>query len=145
MPSFMTREALGQQAKAVHAGLNTALFKMSLSVTPAALDTIEIGRLPYGAVPLKVIAYRDQADATQGAFSLGTSASFALIAASVAFATADRATALTPNPQAQRLSASASDPQRGIPLVVTALSGLSVGNQFHLAVQYVMDDARPRG
>ena len=70
--------ASGKQAQAWHVGLNSAYFRISLSVTPSAGDIYLIGKLPHGAIPLDGIFYNGTSitSVTTGVvFKIGTSAS----------------------------------------------------------------------
>lgn len=76
----------GQVAEQVHAGVNAAVCKVSLSVSWSSGDVHVIGKLPNGAIPLDWVWYPGAAFGSTGIAKFGTSASQELFLASDSYA-----------------------------------------------------------
>lgn len=76
------------QAEAVHAGVNAAVCKVSLSVSWSSGDVHRIGKLPHGAIPLQAVFYPGPASGTGFVAKFGTSATQEVFFASASFSLA---------------------------------------------------------
>lgn len=76
--------SLRNQPQAVHAGTNTALFRISSSVTVSVGDTWVVGKLPNRAIPVGAVFF----PAAQVNAKFGTSASLELFFVSDTYSTA---------------------------------------------------------
>lgn len=125
------------QAPAIHAGVNTSISRISLSVSLSAGDIHRIGKLPHGAIPLDAIFYRGAGLAAQGVLKLGTSASQELFFASATYSLAVNRT-LVALGSAQQLSLSDDVMPRYQHLVMVGGAGISIGHVGDLIVYYRM-------
>jgi hypothetical protein len=126
------------QPKAVHAGTNTALFRLSTSVTLSAGDKYLIGKLPHRAVPIEAVWYPGAAQPAGFVAKFGTSASEELFLGSATYSVATRST----RNMGPRFRVSLSDEQtiRFENVVAVPTAGVTVGHIGDLVVQYVLDD-----
>jgi len=127
------------QPKAVHAGVNMAVFRLSTSVTLSVGDVYQIGKLPHGAIPTDAVWYPGPAQPAGFVAKFGTSASQDLFLASATYSIATR----TARPLGPRQQISLSDGQtvRYENVVAVPTVGVSVGYQGDLIVTYVLDNA----
>lgn len=82
---------VGKQPEAVHAGINAAICRVSLSVTVSSGDVHRIGRIPHGAIPLDAVFFPSSVITTLStgpALAFGTSASASLFFAATSFSVA---------------------------------------------------------
>lgn len=63
------------QPESVHAGINAAVCRISLSATTSAGDVLRIGKLPNRAIPLEVVFYVGGAFTDNGITKFGLSGS----------------------------------------------------------------------
>lgn len=76
------------QAESVHAGINAAICKISISATTSAGDVLRIGRLPHQAVVFDAVFYPGAAYVDNGIMKCGISGSEAAILASDSYSLA---------------------------------------------------------
>lgn len=69
--------AAGGNAQQVHAGLNSVVCRISLSLTSSAGDVLRVGKLPHGAIPTNAVFYPGAAFVTNTIHKAGLSASSA--------------------------------------------------------------------
>lgn len=153
MATIIVGSIAGSQAPAVHAGLNSLVCRVSLSVTLSVGDTHIIGKLPHGAIPTDAVFYPGAAyiaTSTGQVQKIGTSASPELFFASATFSVTP---AFTVQRTTRRLGTtmqiSLSDDQQprydNVTFVGTS-STFTVGHIGDLVVEYVMpgsEFARP--
>lgn len=130
------------QAQAVHAGVNAAISRISLSVSLSAGDIHLIGKLPHGAIPLDAIFYRGAGLAAQGVLKLGTSASQELFFGSATYSVAGNRT-VNALGTAQQVSLSDDKMPRYEHLVMVGGAGISIGHVGDLIVFYRMPGQTP--
>lgn len=82
--AFRTMNSGRNQPQAVHAGTNTAVYRMSASLTVSVGDSWIIGKIPHGAIPVGAVFYA----AAQLVGKFGTSASLSLFFASATYSIA---------------------------------------------------------
>jgi hypothetical protein len=145
--------AQGMQPPALHAGLNTLICRLSLSVTLSVGDIHIIGKLPHGAIPTDAVFYGGAAyiaTSTGQVQKMGTSASPDMFFASATFS-------ITPAFGVQRttrrlgtsMQISLSDdiqPRYENVVFVGTSSTFTVGHIGDLVIEYVMpgsEFARP--
>lgn len=75
MATLDTNQYQRNQPQAVHAGVNAALFHISLSVAVSAGDIHRIGKLPPLAIPLDAIFYPGSGGSGVAVYKFGTSIS----------------------------------------------------------------------
>lgn len=153
MATLTLGNAQGMQAPAVHAGLNTLICRLSLSVTLSVGDIHIIGKLPQGAIPTDAVFYGGAAfiaTSTGQVMKIGTSASPDMFFASATFS-------ITPAFGVQRcarrlgssMQVSISDdvqPRYENVVFVGTSSTFTVGHFGDLVIEYVMpgsEFARP--
>jgi hypothetical protein len=142
MATFYATGYAARQPEAVHAGLNCATFVISLSVssTPAATDTIIIGKIPHGAIPVDAVFYPGAQLAANGCLALGTSASTQLFFATSTTFSSGITSARSNRKLGPRLQVSLSDDAmpRFENVVMTTQTGVSVSDVGTLVVFYKM-------
>jgi hypothetical protein len=127
------------QPPAVHAGVNAAVCRISVSVTTSAGDVLQIGRLPHGAVLLDSVFYPGSALNGVSVLRAGTSASAELFMVSDTYSVAvvRQLTTLA----GQEISLSDDVMPRFIGVTCTTVTALTVGHHGTLVVQYKMPPA----
>ena len=125
------RAASGAQAKAVHAGTNTATAEYSFSNTMSGGDVIKMFKLPPGAIVTEVVARYTQVSGMVGALGVGDQSVTERYCASISATGVTRATAGIPQ------SYSASDT---ICVYVTTVGSLCTGGTIRVTVNYIMDN-----
>lgn len=125
------------QAPAVHAGLNVAISRISLSVSLSAGDVHRIGKLPHGAIPVDAIFYRGSALGANGVLKLGTSASQEMFFGSATYSVTVNRTSVQLSTSRQ-ISLSDDVMPRFEHLVMVGSAGISVGYVGDLIVYYRM-------
>lgn len=127
------------QAEQVHAGTNTAVFAVSLSVSWSSGDVHVIGKLPNRAIPVDWVWYPGAASPAALIAKFGTSASQELFLASDSYAETQT---LYRNIKRAGLDIqiSISDDARVLfeNVVMVATAGISIGHVGDLVVQYKM-------
>jgi len=88
MATIPVGNAVLNQVEAVHAGINAAECRISLSLTTSAGDVLRIGKLPNRAIPLDVVFYQGAAFPTNTIHKFGVSASDACFIASASYSAA---------------------------------------------------------
>lgn len=127
--------------KAIHAGPNIVIYRLSTSVTLSAGDVYRLGRIPHGIIPVDAVWYPGPAQPAGFVAKFGTSASQEAFFASATYSVTSRTTI----PQGTRrialhsLSDDASPRYDRVVAVPTA--GVSVGHIGDLVVTYVLDHA----
>jgi hypothetical protein len=76
------------QPESVHAGINAAVCRISISATTSAGDVLRIGKLPHRAIPLDVVFYAGAAHADNTILKFGLSASEAAFLTSDSYSVA---------------------------------------------------------
>jgi hypothetical protein len=144
MATLTTKTGLNQ-AETVHAGLNAAVCRVSISATTSAGDVLRIGRLPHRAIPLDVVFYPGAAFVDNGIHKFGLSGTDACFLASdsysLAFGAANGAGTranVSPVGLEAYLSRSDASPARYTYITHTPTAVLSVGHYGTLVVFYKM-------
>lgn len=76
------------QPEGVHAGVNAAVCRISISATTSAGDVLRIGKLPQRAIPLDAVFYPGAALVTNTIAKFGVSGSEAAFLSSKSYSTA---------------------------------------------------------
>jgi hypothetical protein len=135
-------------SKAVHAGVNVAVCKLSLSLACSLGDVYRIGKLPHKAIPLGAIWYPGPAlpAANNIVSRFGTSASQELFLPSASYSAAPFTTGVRALGRRQMISLS--DDQTAArweniifrPVAGSVATQLSSGYMGDLVVLYTLDD-----
>lgn len=131
----------GQQPQAVHAGTNTAVFKVSLSASWSSGDVHVIGKLPNAAIPTDAVFYAGAASPAGFIAKFGTSASQEMFGASQSWSLlGPRGTVALTRRYGSFAQVSLSDEvmPRFERVVMVATAGISIGHVGDLIVTYVM-------
>jgi len=132
------------QAEAVHAGLNTAVCRISISATTSAGDVLRIGRLPHQAIVLDAVFYAGDAFVDNGIHKFGLSGTEAALLAShsysLAYTHALYGQPARHNVKLINLNTSRSDDatQRFTYITCTPTAIITAGHLGTLVVQYKM-------
>jgi len=135
----------GAQPEQIHAGINCAVCKISLSVSASVGDVHVIGKLPNGAIPIDWVWYPASAAGTATLAKFGTSASQELFLVSDSYA--ESAVLLYRNIRKGGIQSqiSLSDDARALyeNIVAVFTAGVSVGYVGDFIVQYKMPGQTP--
>ena len=140
MATLTTKTGLNQ-AEAVHAGINAAVCKVSISATTSAGDVLRIGRLPNKAQVTDAVFYPGAAFVDNGIFKFGLSGTEAALLASHSYSLAFGAafgagSRLNVNPLLLTTSRSDDNAQRFSYITCTPTAVLSAGHYGTLVVFY---------
>lgn len=125
------------QAEAVHAGVNAAVCRVSISATTSAGDVLRIGKLPHRAVVLDAVFYAGAAFVNNGIWKFGRSASEAGLLASASYSTGGSIRTGV-NVANLDLSRSDADNQRYTYITATPTAVITAGHACTLVVFYKM-------
>ena len=132
------------QAEVVHAGVNAAVCKISLSATTSAGDVLRIGRLPHNAVIFDAVFYPGAAFVDNAILKAGLSGTEAAILASDSYSVAGFGSPngagcrMNVSPLLLNTSVSDAHPVRYKHITVTPTAEWSVGHYMTLMVFYKM-------
>lgn len=126
------------QPESVHAGVNAAICKVSLSASWSSGDVHRIGKLPNGAIPLWSVWYPGAAFAATGIAKFGTSASQELFFASDSYAESGILNYSTGRKLGTTMQISISDDANPLFdwITMVATAGVSIGHVGDLVVFY---------
>jgi hypothetical protein len=129
------------QAEVVHAGVNAAICKVSISATTSAGDVLRIGRLPHQAQVLDVVFYTGAAFVDNGIFKFGLSGTEAALLASHSYSVGFGAlygngSRINVNPTLLNTSRSDDNAQRFTYITCTPSAVLTAGHYGTLVVHY---------
>ena len=126
------------QAEAVHAGVNAAVCRVSISATTSAGDVLRIGKLPHRAVVLDAVFYAGAAFVNNGIWKFGISGSEADLLISASYSTAGSVRTGVNVVAAPDLSRSDADNQRYTYVTATPTAVITAGHAGTLVVFYKM-------
>jgi hypothetical protein len=128
------------QPEAVHAGVNAARCRISISATTSAGDVLRIGKLPHQAAVLDVVFYAGAAHANNTILKFGVSGSEAAFLTSDTYSVAPGIYRLDVNPidLTGILSRSDDVAQRFTYITCTPTSVVTAGHLGTLVVYYKM-------
>ncbi len=128
----------GNQPEAVHAGVNAAICRISISATTSAGDVLRIGKLPLRAIPLDAVFYTGAALAANTIHKFGLSGTEACFLVSASYSSAGSPFRSTVNPNLLEVYTSKSDEavQRFTYITHTPTSVLTAGHVGTLVVYY---------
>lgn len=140
MANVILGNVAGNQPEAVHAGLNAAVCRISISATTSAGDVIKIGKLPHLAIPLQVVFYTGAALANNTIFKFGLSGTEACFLTSDTYSVAPGVFRGDVNLNLLEAYTSCSDAavQRFKYVTCTPTDALTVGHAGTLVVFYKM-------
>lgn len=140
MATIPVGNAVLNQVEAVHAGVNAAVCKISLSLTTSAGDVLRIGKLPHRAIPLETVFYPGAGFVSNGIHKFGVSASDACFLSSRSYSSGELVirgnVTLAGLQEGSCLSRSDDAVQRFSYIVHTPAIALTVGHVGTLVVFY---------
>lgn len=131
------------QPEAFEKGINTAICRISLSVSWSSGDVHRVGKLPHGAIPLDAIFYRGAAAAAEAVVKLGISASQEMFFASATFSAGTSKYTTRQLGTNKQLSLSDDAMPRFEYVTMVATAGVSVGHVGDLVLYYKMPGQTP--